>query len=199
MSTSAPVWIGLLALAPLVTGDDQEDPPARALSRELCAAPRLAGTIGSEWGARLVRRHLEAAGFEVEFDRREVLLSLPRRIEISAWDTSGERMRALGRTRRFDADARPPGDVPPFNAWSASARARGPIVDVGRGLRADFERLAAEGLVEPTRTALNRLRPLHPPASSPPNLSPIRLLPLKDAVSAPYRCQDSLRRACMVF
>src|SRR5262249_22035261 len=59
------------------------EPPSRALLRELASAPRLAGTIGSIRGADVVKRHLEAAGFQVEIQEQVVLLSLPRSIELS--------------------------------------------------------------------------------------------------------------------
>lgn len=143
----------LVALALLlVQGAPQEAPSdpaaarARELSLELTGAPRLAGTIGSAWGASVVARHLAAAGWEVEIDEREVLLSLPRRLELFAFEDGAATSPFLERRTRYDADAIPPGDVPLYSAWSASADVRAPLVDVGRGLRADYERLAAAGV-----------------------------------------------------
>ncbi|MDP6409472.1 MAG: M28 family peptidase [Planctomycetota bacterium] len=117
--------------------------PARELLLELTRQPRLAGTSGSRWGADVVARHLREAGWRVELDSREVLLSLPRRLELTVFE--GEHV-VLERRDRFDPDARPPGDVPPFNAWSASGKVRAPVVDVGYGLHADYERLEREGV-----------------------------------------------------
>lgn len=145
-------WAALLCAA----AEAGSDPPSRALSLELCASPRLAGTTGSAWGARVVARHLEEAGWEVELDRRVVLLSLPRRLELAAYGAPGEEHPEFRRIACFDPDAVPPGDVPLFNAWSASGRARGPVVDVGRGLREDYERLAAEGVDVRGRIAVAR-------------------------------------------
>lgn len=117
-------------------------PVSRALLAELTEQPRLAGTIGSKVGADIVKRHLEAAGWKVELDEREVLLSYPRSVEIAVFDDGARDSKPLAhRIERFDPDAIPPGDVPKYNAWSASGKLRAPVVDAGYGTRADFERL----------------------------------------------------------
>jgi N-acetylated-alpha-linked acidic dipeptidase len=120
-------------------------PPSRALMLEFAGQARLAGTSGSLQGAKVVARHLEAAGWRVELDEREVLLSLPRALRISIFAGSGGEA-VSERRERFDPDAIPAGDVPPFNSWTASGKVRAKVVDVGYGLRADYERLAAEGV-----------------------------------------------------
>ena len=142
----------LLAALPAVPSQGGES-PSRTLSRELCATARLAGTSGSERAARVVAKHLAEAGFEVELDRRVVLMSLPRRIELALYD-AGVEQPFRHRIDRFDPDAIPPGDVPLFNAWSPSGRVRAPVVDVGRGLRADYERVT--GRVFPMATVRPR-------------------------------------------
>lgn len=119
---------------------------ARELARELTATPRLAGTIGSHAGAEIVARHLEAAGWAVELDERSVLLSLPRRLEVAFFADADAEQPLERCVEHFDADAVPPGDVPAYSAWSASGRVRAPVVDVGYGLRADYERLARAGV-----------------------------------------------------
>jgi N-acetylated-alpha-linked acidic dipeptidase len=121
-------------------------PPARALALELTATPRLAGTVGSITGAQIVAKHLEAAGWRVEIDEREVLLSLPRSLGFAVYGSGDAREAVIERRERFDAGAIPPGDVPKYSAWSASGRVRAKVVDVGFGLRADYERLAAAGI-----------------------------------------------------
>ncbi|MDP6539102.1 MAG: M20/M25/M40 family metallo-hydrolase [Planctomycetota bacterium] len=131
----------------------EDPPPARELLLELTRQSRLAGTSGSRWGAEVVARRLREAGWEVELDAREVLLSLPRRLEFSV--LSGESV-VLERRERFDPDAHPPGDVPPFNAWSASGEVRAPVLDVGYGLSADYERLASAGVDPGGHIALAR-------------------------------------------
>jgi N-acetylated-alpha-linked acidic dipeptidase len=141
----APVLLGLAVLA-LPAAARPDDPPARALSRELCAAPRLAGTSGSLRAARFVARVLADAGWEVEVDEREVLLSLPRRLFVAGYADPTFAGALFTERATFDPDARPAGDVPRFNAWSASGHVRGRVVDVGRGLRADYERLTAAGV-----------------------------------------------------
>jgi len=138
----------VLLLAPLVppvqaAPQDVAGPPARALLLELTEEARLAGTTGSLRAARMVARHLVAAGFEVELDERAVLLSLPRRVVVGLYSDSIATAPFSERRERFDPDAIPPGDIPPFNAWSASGDVRGAVVDCGYGTRADFERLAA--------------------------------------------------------
>lgn len=121
-------------------------PPARALLLELCESPRLAGTSGSRIGARMVARHLAQAGFEVELDEREVLLSYPRKIEFGIYPNAWSEAALCERIESFDPDARPPGDVPKYNAWSASGTTRALVVDAGHGLRSDFERLKSLGV-----------------------------------------------------
>lgn len=140
----APLALAAAVAAP--PGLCGEEPRARELHRALTAQPRLAGTSGSLWGARTVARVLTAAGWQVEVETRQVLLSLPRRLALEAFEERGVRRAFLSRRWRFDPDAKPPGDLPPFNAWTASGEVRAPLVDVGRGLRADYERLAAAGV-----------------------------------------------------
>lgn len=122
------------------------DTPARGLLLELTQQTRLAGTLGSLVSARNVARHLESAGFRVEFDDREVLLSIPRRIEFEVFDVVGDARSIHQRFERFDPDAIPPGDLPLCNAWAKSGEVRARVVDAGRGLRADFERLKRAGV-----------------------------------------------------
>lgn len=121
-------------------------PPSRALLQELCASTRLAGTPTARRGAEFVRDVLDKAGFRVEWDERRVLLSLPRQLEWSAYTDANTDEPNLEWVRRFDPDAHPGEDLPLFNAWSASADVRGPLVDVSRGLREDFEGLVREGI-----------------------------------------------------
>jgi N-acetylated-alpha-linked acidic dipeptidase len=137
-------------------GAAQDDPPSRALLVELTSQARLAGTSGSLRAAQFVARTLEAAGWKVEIDEREVLLSLPRRIEFRVFADADADEPFFERVERFDADAVPAGDVPHYSAWSASGRVRGPVIDVGRGLRADYERLGDAGVVLSGAVALAR-------------------------------------------
>jgi N-acetylated-alpha-linked acidic dipeptidase len=118
-------------------------PRSRELLLELCSTTRLAGTSGSQVGATLVARRLEQAGWTVEFDEREVLLTYPRSTRLAGFARSSAQTPLFERLASFDANAIPPADLPPFNAWSASGAVRGPVVDAGYGLRADFERLRA--------------------------------------------------------
>ena len=134
-----PILIATLALSL------QQDPPSRELLLELTTSPRLAGTVGSEWGAKLVGGWLTEAGFDVEFDEREVLLTYPKRVEISFYEDSTSTEPLFHRVDVFDADAIPPGDVPRFNAWAKSASVRAEVIDCGRGLRGDFNKLVSDG------------------------------------------------------
>lgn len=144
-----------VALAALVPPAD-DPPPSRALSMELCRAPRLAGTPASRHAVEFVSRVLEEAGFEVELDRREVLLSLPRRLEFAVLEDARATLPVVERVATFDPDARPPGDVPPFNAWTASGEVTGEVVDAGFGTRPDFERLVAARIDLAGKVALCR-------------------------------------------
>ena len=154
-STVVPVYSVLLPVLALAgallgTGSRTEDPsaapPSRALLLELTRASRLAGTSGSAVGAKFVARTLEEAGFKVEIDSREVLLSLPRSIEFAIYDDAFADRPAVERKEHFDPDAIPAGDVPKCNGWSASGTVRAAVVDAGYGIREDFERLKALGV-----------------------------------------------------
>lgn len=125
------------------TQEAKPSPRSRELLLELCSTTRLAGTSGSQVGAAIVARHLRAAGWEVELDEREVLLSLPRSTRFAVFADAAAREPSVERLASFDPDAVPPNDLPLFNSWTASGTVRGPVVDVGYGLRADFERLKA--------------------------------------------------------
>jgi len=118
---------------------------SRELMLELCETTRLAGTKASQVAAHQVARRLEAAGWQAEIEPRVVMLTYPRRTEIAVYER-GAAVPLHERIETFDPDRVPAGDVPMYNAWSASGRVRGPVVDAGRGLRADFERLRAAGV-----------------------------------------------------
>ncbi|MCK6447090.1 MAG: M20/M25/M40 family metallo-hydrolase [Planctomycetes bacterium] len=122
------------------------EPESRRLARELSGFTRLAGTSGSVVGAEWAKAELERAGFSVELDEREVLLSYPREIRFAIFAGSASTRPEHERGERFDPNALPPGDVPLYNAWGKSGRVRAAVVDAGRGLRADFERLKAVGV-----------------------------------------------------
>ncbi len=143
-----PPALGALALVAGLAGAQkpQAGPPSRELLLELTASPRLAGTCGSLVGAKFVARKLEEAGWKVEIDEREVMLSLPRTIEFAIYEDAFSDHALSERIERFDPDAIPPGDVPKCNGWSASGNVRARVVDVGRGLRPDFERLKTLGV-----------------------------------------------------
>ncbi|MEZ6004917.1 MAG: M28 family peptidase [Planctomycetota bacterium] len=134
----------LLALAPLPQGPDA--PPSRALMHALCEQPRLAGTLTAGRATEFVAETLEAAGWQVIRDEREVLLSLPRRLSVNVVHPEQQGRQVLARLWTFDPDAIPAGDIPPFSAWSASGKVRGPLLDAGYGMREDFERLKAAGV-----------------------------------------------------
>lgn len=139
----------LLGLAPLIATAPQAEgpaPSARELALELTGTARLAGTSGSLVGARRVARRLEQAGWKVELDERVVLLALPRRLELGIFADADATEPLARRSDRFDPDAIPAGDVPLFNAWSASAAVRAPVIAVGHGLRADYAELAERGV-----------------------------------------------------
>jgi N-acetylated-alpha-linked acidic dipeptidase len=75
-----------------------------------------------------------------------VLLSLPRKVAVRVFADAIALDPLAERSQRFDAGAIPAGDVPPYNAWTASGKLRAKVVDAGFGLRADFERLEAAGV-----------------------------------------------------
>jgi len=139
IATRSPRALSLLAitLVALLLAGAQEPkggPPSRELLLGLTESPRLAGTCGSLVGAKYVARVLEDAGWKVEIDEREVMLSLPRNIEFSIYEDAFAEAPLSERIERFDPDAIPPGDVPKCNGWSASGTARGRVVDAGPGV-----------------------------------------------------------------
>lgn len=143
-----PLLIALALTAGLSSAAQSQEsaPPSRELLLGLASEARLAGTSGSLRGARYVGGVLERAGWKVEYDERVVLLSLPRRIDFSIFANAVATAALSERHERFDPDAIPAGDVPLYSAWSASGRVRGPVIDAGRGLRADFDSLKAAGV-----------------------------------------------------
>ncbi|MCE9594688.1 MAG: M28 family peptidase [Planctomycetes bacterium] len=145
-----------LLLAAATFGDDASEAPTRALARELSGFTRLAGTSGSRVGAVWAARELERAGFTVELDEREIVLSYPRSVRVALFDDASVLAPAMQRGDRFDPNARPTGDVPLYNGWAKSAKLRAAVVDAGYGLRADFERLKAAGIDVTGRVVLAR-------------------------------------------
>jgi N-acetylated-alpha-linked acidic dipeptidase len=141
-----PLLLALAALLPCAASAQENAPPARELLLGLTAESRLAGTSGSLRAARFVAGVLERAGWRVQIDQRVVLLSLPRRIDFSIFADEQSSTAIVERHERFDPDAIPAGDVPMYCAYSASGVVRGPVVDAGQGLRADFERLVVSGV-----------------------------------------------------
>lgn len=134
--------------APAADGSEKarsDAPPSRELLLELCETTRLAGTRASQVAAHQVARRLEAAGWRAEIEPRVVMLTYPRRTRLAVYDGAAARP-VHERIETFDPDRVPAGDVPLYNAWSASGTVRGRVVDAGRGLRADFERLRAAGV-----------------------------------------------------
>jgi len=133
------MWSALL-LASLAA---QDAAPSRQLLLELTESTRLAGTRGSRLAAERCARRLEHAGFEVEIDQREVVQVLPLRTHLRA-EAGGTLL--FERHTAFDPEAIPTGDTPLLNSGSKSGRVRALVVDVGRGLRDDYDRLAAAGV-----------------------------------------------------
>lgn len=144
------------ALALPASRQGGEEPEARRLARELTETARLAGTVGSWTGARRVARELERAGWEVELEPLEVRLTYPRRLELALYESRSAREPFHQRSERFDPDAIPPGDVPPYNAWSKSGQVRASVIDAGYGLREDFQRLVDAGVAVAGKIALVR-------------------------------------------
>lgn len=136
----------MMALASLLLLLAAPNDGARELLLEFTRSSRLAGTSGSRTGADFVARELQGQGFAVEIDEREVLLSLPRRLELDIARAKGDARLLVERAESFDPDAIPARDVPLYSAWSASGEVQGALVDAGHGLRADFEALVAAGV-----------------------------------------------------
>lgn len=139
-----PMTLASISLALFALQAASQAPPSRDLLLELAAEPRLAGTSGGLQGAKVAAKALAAAGWRVELDEREVMLSLPRGISVRVFDKAGAETPLEARIERYDADALPPGDVPLYNAWTASGKVRAKVVDVGFGLRADYDALAQQ-------------------------------------------------------
>ena len=143
-TSRCPMTFASISIALFALQAASQSPRSRDLLLELAAEPRLAGTSGGLQGAKVAAKALAAAGWRVEIDEREVMLSLPRRISVRLFEKAGVEQPFEARVERFDADALPPGDVPLYNAWTASGKVRAKVVDVGFGLRADYEALAQQ-------------------------------------------------------
>lgn len=139
--------------APRYAEEPSAAAPSRELLRTLTARPRVAGTRESLHAVDFVARELERAGWRVEREHFEVVLSLPRRLAFAIHPADGGAP-LVQRVETWDPDAEQPGDIPKFAGWTASGKVRARAVDVGRGLRADYERLASSGVDVRGRIAL---------------------------------------------
>ncbi|MGD2017044.1 MAG: hypothetical protein PVJ89_02910 [Planctomycetota bacterium] len=153
MAVCAPLAAALLGLLPALqpagAGPSDDDPTAggtaaavellRALSRE----PRVPGTDSHERAVSRVEAALRARGLDPERARVSVPRAVPTRSEVLLFEDDIAASPFAGLKERWDPAATPADPLPAAYAWNPDeASVRGPVVDLGAGLEADFEEAA---------------------------------------------------------
>ncbi len=136
------------AAAPLALGVIQGDRPAAEpaatanledLLTGLSRSPRVVGTPAHERGLDLVEAALRGAGLRPERLEVEVARAIPTRSEVLLFEDAIASVAFAGLKERWDPKASPSGPLPAAYAWNdPTARSRGPVVELGGGLEADF-------------------------------------------------------------
>ena len=132
---------------------DEAPAPAEVLLEALAREPRVAGTPSHERGVDALLAALRARGLEPERFPVEVPRAVPTRSDVLLFEDGIAASPFAGLKERWDPAAAPASPLPAAFAWNpAAASVRGPVVDLGAGLDADFEeaarmRIALEGTV----------------------------------------------------
>ncbi len=127
-----------------------------AVHRLATRRPHIAGSAASLELADELRRELAKAGLETEAHDFRVLLSTPRRIAVDLTSPERETLSVIEPASTIDPDSSHSSLGPAFVAYSASGTVTAPVVKVGYGLPADYERLRAAGVDVRGRIAMAR-------------------------------------------
>lgn len=158
----------LLLLSALYAPNTDDDKLTRLLSvekiaavhRQITARPHMAGTAGGRAHAELLVQILKGFGLQTETHSYWAMLSQPRRMTLRLFRPNQKLGIALSLNER--SDPRDPDtaaiELPAgFIAYSASGRARGPIVYAGHGTSDDFAALEKSGVAVKDAILLMRL------------------------------------------
>ena len=126
------------------------------LLRAITSTPHLAGTDGGGRVADLVAKEFAAAGLEVETPRYDVLLSYPKKAELSIVGEPAVRLARTEEPVEGDPDANAAAAGLPWNAYAPSADLEAEVVYVNHGSAADYDALAKRGIDVRGRVALAR-------------------------------------------
>jgi hypothetical protein len=131
-----------------------------AVHHQIVAHPHVAGTVGGRAQAELIAEILRGFGLKTETHSYWDLLSYPRRMTLRMFPnsvaTQGVILSLNERSDARDPDTAAIDLLPGFIAYSATARVRGPIVDAGHGLPADYDALEKSGVSVKDKIALVR-------------------------------------------
>jgi N-acetylated-alpha-linked acidic dipeptidase len=127
-----------------------------AIHRLATSRPHIAGTKASLELADRLRDELTRAGLKTEAHDFQVFLSMPRRIAIDITSPTRESLSVYEPASPLDPHSSHADLGPAFVAYSASGTVTAPVVNVGYGLPADYERLRTEGVEVRGRVAVAR-------------------------------------------
>ncbi|MDG1985216.1 MAG: hypothetical protein P8M11_11640 [Planctomycetota bacterium] len=140
-----PRGLALGAVPPIEPGATSQGAPAAvadmaALLAEITRAPRVVGTAGYERGLDAVEATLRAAGLNPTRLEVDATRAIPTRSEVLLFEDAISGLAFAGLKERWDPSAAPAAALPAAYAWNVSkSNTRGPVVDLGAGLEADFE------------------------------------------------------------
>ncbi len=127
-------------------------PPAprslgQELMLELSKEPRIVGTRGYDRALDLIGNALTQAGLKPERRVRKSGRAIPLRSDLLLFEDGTGQEPFAGLRERWDPAAIPTMPRPmAFDHNPASAEVRGPVIHVGKGLEADFDRIAGLGV-----------------------------------------------------
>lgn len=117
-----------------------------ALHEQLTARPHPAGSPGTAELVKHLQQTLSGFGFEVQTHEYQVLLSSPRRVEITMTAPSRRRLSVDEPTIEADPTSSHPELGGGYISYSASGSASGKVVYVNYGLPPDYAQLATLGV-----------------------------------------------------
>ncbi len=131
--------------------------------KTLTQAPHIAGSEEDHQTALYVASKFKAAGLDTQILEYRVLLNLPRKILIEAFDASGKKLMTGPSPEHVDPTAyggdpfqNDPGVTPAFNGASPSGDVTAEVVYANYGTPADFQKLADLGVAVRGRIVLVR-------------------------------------------
>lgn len=132
-----------------------------AFHRLLTSRPHVAGTTGGRAVAGAIAQALSGLGLKTERRRYDAYLSYPKRVRVSLTQPLALELPTGERSDPLEPDSDHPELLPGFVAYSASGRARGPVVYANYGLPPDYAALEAAGVKTAGAVVLVRYGKVH--------------------------------------